>query len=73
MRELLRTLRPDVVVHGFRTTFSTWAAKNKCSLELREMALAHSVGDATSRAYNRDQLIELRRPMMARWAKHCAG
>jgi integrase len=73
MRELLRTLRDGVTVRGMRSTFADWAAKNKFSFELRELALAHAVGDTTSRAYNRDNLVELRRPMMTRWAKHCAG
>jgi integrase len=69
MRELLRKLRPVVKVHGMRTTFSTWAAKAGYALELREMALAHAIGDATFRAYNRDQLTELRRPMMQKWTR----
>ena len=48
MREVLKSLRPGLSVHGFRATFSgDWAAKNGFSLELREMALAHAVGDAT--------------------------
>jgi integrase len=57
------------VPHGYRSTFSDWAAKAKYSAELREMALAHSVGDSTFRAYKRDQLTELRRPMMQKWSK----
>jgi integrase len=74
MLELLNTLRPGAgTVHGMRTTFSTWAAKAGYSMELREMALAHAVNDPTFRAYNRNQLTELRRPMMLRWSKFAAG
>jgi integrase len=74
MLELLQTLRPDVHVHGMRATFSgDWAAKAGYSLELREMALAHAVGDPTFRAYNRNKLIELRRPMMLAYSKFATG
>jgi integrase len=66
-----RSLRGSVyVVHGFRATFSgDWAAKAGYSLELRERALHHVVGDSSLVAYNRDELVEQRRPMIAAWAK----
>jgi integrase len=82
MRDLLRRLRPGAVdangkplkVHGMRTTFAgDWAAKNGFSMELRELALAHVVGDPVFQTYNRDKLIELRRPMMLRWSKFATG
>ena len=59
------------VPHGFRATFSgDWAAKNGYPLELREMALAHSVGDAVVKVYNRPQadLYKVRIPMMEKWS-----
>jgi integrase len=63
------------VPHGFRTTFSNWGLKNKYPLEEREMALAHSVGDAVVQAYSRttgligQDLYKIRIPMMLRWSK----
>jgi integrase len=55
-------------VHGFRSTFTDWAAEAGYDSELREMALAHATGDATERAYRRTSLINKRRPMMQAYA-----
>jgi integrase len=63
------------VPHGFRTSFSNWGLKNKYPLEEREMAMAHSVGDAVVQAYSRTtgliarDLYKIRIPMMLRWSK----
>jgi hypothetical protein len=60
------------VPHGFRTTLSgDWALKNKYPLELREMALAHAVGDTVVQACNRPlpELYKVKIPMMTKWAK----
>ena len=73
MMALLRTLRPGYTVHGFRSTFSDWAAKAEYTLEVRERALHHAIGDAVVTAYQRDKLVELRRPMMDRWCKFALG
>jgi integrase len=53
---LLRQLRQmghDEAVHGFRATFATWAADrmSRVAFEVREAALAHTVGNAVSRSY----------------------
>jgi integrase len=55
-------------VHGFRSTFTDWAAEHGYSSELRELALAHSVGDQVERSYRRTGLVDQRRPMMAAYA-----
>jgi integrase len=70
MIELLKELAPGFTVHGFRSTFSDWAAENRFPFELREMALAHAVGGETQKAYNRTDLIKRRRDMMESWAKY---
>jgi integrase len=60
------------VPHGFRTTFKgDWALKAGYPLELREMALAHAVGDAVVQAYSlpAHELYKVRIPMMKAWAK----
>jgi hypothetical protein len=35
------------------------------------MALSHVIGSRVERAYNRDDLVELRRPLMEKWSAHC--
>ncbi len=43
---LRRMGRDDLTVHGFRSTFSDWCAEETAfPSEVREMALAHAVGD----------------------------
>jgi integrase len=54
-------------VHGFRSTFTDWAAEHGYPSELRELALAHAVGDGVERAYRRTGLVDRRRPMMEAW------
>jgi integrase len=70
---LERMGRDGLTVHGFRSTFSDWAAeRTSYPAELREMALAHSVGDKTEQAYRRTDQFEKRRAVMRDWAKFCA-
>jgi integrase len=57
--------------HGFRATFSTWANDNAISSpDIIESALAHSVGDTVSRAYNKAEYAVQRRLLLQRWADH---
>jgi integrase len=72
MFRVLRALRADVTVHGFRATFSTWAseATNFQPLVI-EQCLSHNVGTAVERAYRRTTLFEKRRQLLAAWAKRC--
>jgi integrase len=61
--------RHDIVPHGFRSTFRTWAGdKTNFPREVIEKALAHLVGDETERAYDRGDLFEKRRKLMDAWA-----
>jgi integrase len=55
-------------VHGFRSSFVDWASEHGYPSELRELALAHAVGDQVERAYRRTGMIDQRRPMMQAWA-----
>ena len=74
--ELLRTLRlmgHSVTVHGFRASFRTWAGEQTAyPRELIEVALAHSVGDETERAYARGDMLARRRLLMESWAEYCS-
>src|SRR5262249_3815135 len=54
---LLKAMRPDVTVHGFRSAFRTWAGETtNYPREVAEMALAHSVGSAVEKSYMRGDL-----------------
>lgn len=69
---LKRMQRPDLTVHGFRSTFRVWAAeRTDYKDQLVELALAHSVGSAVVEAYQRSDLFERRRALMHDWAIWC--
>jgi integrase len=67
--------RKDITVHGFRTTFKTWALEyhNTPTAEHdSEMVLAHKIGDAVRNIYGR--LIRRENPqrvMLQAWADFC--
>jgi integrase len=61
-------------VHGFRSTFSTWA--NELGIakpDAIEAALAHREENAVRRAYNRSQFLAERRALMIAWDDFLAG
>lgn len=69
---LRRRGQGDITVHGFRSTFRDWAAeRTNFPREVAEMALAHRVGDATERAYQRSDLFDKRRQLMDAWGRFC--
>ena len=66
-----RKLGTDGSIHGFRTSFRTWAMEvEDVSWAVGEAALGHTVGNATAASYARTDLLERRRPMMQRWADY---
>jgi len=70
MTKVMRDMGADAVPHGFRATFSSWCASSTSyPSEVREMALAHAIGDDTVGAYQRSDLFEKRRNLMSDWAK----
>lgn len=59
-------------VHGFRSSFRTWVEECTATpTAVAEVALAHAVGDATQRSYQRGDLLEKRRAVMTAWAEYC--
>jgi integrase len=71
--ELLKDMRPNVVPHGFRATFRTWAAEStNYPHEVAEAALAHVVRNKTENAYNRRDLFDKRALLMRDWATFVA-
>jgi len=67
-----RSGRP-AVPHGLRATFRQWAAERGYDRDMAEMQLAHDVGTAVERAYQRSDMLERRRAMMAAWARFLRG
>lgn len=69
---LERMGRPELTVHGFRSSFSDWAAeRTNFPSEVREMALAHRIPDKAEAAYRRGDLFEKRRRLMTEWQRYC--
>ena len=63
-----------VTVHGFRSTFATWAEEcTEYPDGVREAALAHKYKSETTAAYQRGQKLEKRRALMRDWAQFLAG
>lgn len=72
MSMLVKRLKYDVTVHGFRSTFRDWVSEEtNHSPEVAEMALAHSIRSKVEAAYRRRDLLERRRHLMADWEEFC--
>jgi integrase len=72
MADALAKWRPDVTVHGFRSTFRDWAAEITGSPNyVVEMALAHAISNGVEAAYRRGDLFEKRRRLMDGWEAYC--
>jgi integrase len=67
-----RSKRP-AVPHGLRSTFRGWAAEVGIERDMAEMALAHNVGSAVERAYQRSDMLERRRAMLEIWCGAVRG
>jgi len=64
---------PHFTVHGFRSTFRTWAQeKTLHQREVAEAALHHVLGDKVEKAYARGDVLAKRRRLMEDWAKFCS-
>ncbi|WP_343040678.1 tyrosine-type recombinase/integrase [Pikeienuella piscinae] len=71
LSKLVKELGFNADVHGFRTSFRTWAQeRTNFPREVAEAALAHLSGDAVERAYARSDVFEKRRKMMDAWAAY---
>jgi integrase len=70
MTKVLRDLNlPAITVHGFRSSFTDWAAeKTRTPKEIVDKALAHKLVDRVEAAYRRTDFFERRRRLMAAWA-----
>jgi len=71
---LKRMKHTDITVHGFRSTFSTWANETGAARpDVIEACLAHREGDRIRAAYNRAQFSVERRKLLEAWAAYIDG
>lgn len=86
MRGVLQglTTKGQATPHGFRSTFRDWAGDQRVTMtdgrkfpayswEACEIALGHSPGDNTTKAYRRGDLLDERRDLMRDWGVFCEG
>ena len=72
VRKQLHKTHPDLTVHGFRSTFRTWAGESRSfEGEVCEMCLAHKIESALAQTYNRTDYVEKRRKVMEAWSDYC--
>ena len=69
--QVLRRNEIPCVVHGFRSTFSTWVAEQTdYPRDVRELSLAHKIGSNVELAYMRGDLMNKRRLLMEEWNRY---
>lgn len=74
MAMLMRRMKVNATVHGFRSGFRDWAAESTgYAHEVAEMALAHAIENKVERAYRRGDLFDKRRRLMQDWQNYCLG
>lgn len=74
MEMVLRRMKVEVTVHGFRSSFRDWAGEvTDTPREVCEAALAHTVGNSAELAYRRGDALDKRRHLMDAWGAYCHG
>jgi integrase len=75
MLKVLREMQlGSVTVHGFRSSFTDWAAeRTDFPKEIADKALAHTVPNAVEAAYRRTDFFDKRRTLMNQWATFAMG
>ena len=72
MGMVLRRMKAEVTVHGFRSSFRDWAGEmTDTPREVCEAALAHTVGNSAELAYRRGDALDKRRQLMKAWGAYC--
>ena len=77
--KVLRDMSEPYHVHGFRSTFTDWAANEGIPDAVVEGALAHKTPDAVQAAYRRTTYLGTpdqpgaRVKLMASWGRYCLG
>jgi len=74
LRVLLQGMRSNISVHGFRSSFRTWAAEETDHQDfVCEASLGHVIPNKIERAYQRGELFKKRKRLMADWSGYCDG
>ncbi|MEP5089127.1 MAG: integrase, partial [Paracoccaceae bacterium] len=69
MARHMERLGLDARPHGFRSSFRTWAdTETTATFEVKEMALAHKVGNVVSQTYLRTDYLDERTQLSQAWA-----
>lgn len=63
-----RLTNTTATMHGMRSVFRDWCAREGVNFDVAEKCLSHTIGDRTVRAYFRDDLLEQRAAVMQAWA-----
>lgn len=63
----------DIITHGFRSLFNTWALEEtSIPTQTAEFALAFEIKNTVERAYIRgNKMLNKRREVMKAWAAYC--
>jgi integrase len=65
---------PSLTVHGFRTTFRTWAQEEtEFDRETVEHCMHHILGDEAEKAYKRGEALKKRRAVLQAFADFATG
>jgi len=69
LTKVLRQAKRDEAVHGFPTWFRSWAGEKMPHIpwNVAELAIAHKVGTAAEKAYNRADYLAMRRALFDGW------
>ncbi len=71
MSAVLKRMKVDATVHGFRSTFRDWAGDTTDHpREVIEAALAHQIGSGVERAYRRGDALEKRSLLLEEWSTY---
>ena len=73
LREALRCAGLAATVHGFRSSFRSWCAETGQRWDAAEMCLAHHIGNAVERSYQRSDLLAERRSILEAWGAYCTS
>lgn len=72
MYSVLKRMKYDATVHGFRSSFRDWVAETTDHpSEVAEKALAHQISNQSEAAYRRGDLLTKRLALMSHWADYC--
>lgn len=79
LHKVMRDMQEPFHVHGFRSSFTDWAANEGFPNAVVEAALAHKTPDAVQAAYRRTTYLGTpenpgaRVKLMEAWGNYCAG